>query len=251
MLLLLCIPLTSSAGVLGDGDDDFLTCGTADILPEDNALTISVWLNITADTSADTIIEKRSNTTTGVEITLLSTEKVRFTVGGTTDLVKRADTAITAGSFVHLLITWDGVHTTHDSVSIYFDGVEQGYDSETNGGGSPGDNASDTIVMIGRANAANSGAGIWSEMAIWNVELSAVEIATLASSRVKRIPLQVHQDSLAAYWPLDECADGASCGLSGSEVTFKDLFSTNDCTGNDGAGNTGLTGEPEVILTYP
>lgn len=247
MLLLLCIPLTSSAGILFDDTDDRLTCGTADILTESGPFTISAWIKVTADATLDELVSKRTSTITVVEFQVQVVERLKLTVSGTTDLVVTTSINDIDGTWQHVLVHWDGTHTDATTVNIYIDGTEAYYGTQDNGGGSPGDNSGSTLVIGGRTNGANCTNGIIDEVAIWNVELTASEISQLANSRVKRLPLQIQPSNLQAYWLLDECASGVSC----DGQTFRDLKSTNDCTGDDGTNNTGLTGEAEAVLSYP
>ena len=81
-------------------------------------------------------------------------------------------------------------------------------------------------------------------MAIWRAVLTPTEIALLAKSRVKGIPLQIQPSNLKAYWPLDEFADGATASGAGS---IKDLSGN----GNHGTPSNGPFGRPEFVLSRP
>ena len=90
--------------------------------------------------------------------------------------------------------------------------------------------------------------GIIDELAIWDVALTASEMAQLANSRIKGMPLQVRPVSLQAYWSFNDQPSGTSA--DGDMV--RDLSGNgNNGTGNDGANNTGLTWVGESVLSYP
>lgn len=86
------------------------------------------------------------------------------------------------------------------------------------------------------------------EVAYWSVKLSDNEVAQLASSRLRRIPLQIQPLSLAGYYPIDDYEDGAA----GNGKIFLD-YSGNGRhgTGDDGQNNTGLTVNAGSVLSYP
>ena len=152
--------------------------------------------------------------------------------------------AVTTEMVADVWYHFAGVFKHNTYIKTYLDGARAGTNA------SPGS----MVAGAGAFHIANDEAsyhwdgGIITDVAFWTTELTATEIAFLASSRTKRLPLQIQPSSLVGYWPLDEVADGAS----GDGVTFKDLSGTgNDGTGDDGANNTGLTGKPETVVSYP
>lgn len=243
IILLFCV--NGYCAVTFDGVDDLFTCGTADILPESGAVTISAWVYHSAAAS-DTIIGKRSSSTAGIGLSLQSTNELRYRIEGSTDMDRISTDTISASTWTHIAVTHDG-SSTAANCELYINGTEVSAYTTTTNGVSPGDNATDTISIGSNAVAGSFFGGAISEVAVWNVELSASEISLLASSRTRRLPLNIQPSSLQAYWPIDECAEGVSCDGD----TFYDYKSTNNCTGDDGAANDNLTGLSDVTLSYP
>jgi len=87
-----------------------------------------------------------------------------------------------------------------------------------------------------------------SECGIWNVVLTQNEIRIIANSKIKGMMRQIRTASLIGHWFLDAGPDGSSY----DGVIIRDQSSnSNAMTGDDGAGNTGLTAKAEVFLSYP
>lgn len=232
-----------------DGADDKIACGTDDILQENAALTISAWINPDTD-HLGAILARRNNT--GGGNVRFSTDNVvpqslYFLAAGGTSLVRKSATlTITPGVWQHVLVTWDG-SVTATNVHLYINGIEQSYATTTNGV-SIVNNAGGTTNIGLTEPTFNPFNGKISEVAYWNIELNAQEIANLASSRVKRMPLQIRPASLVAYWALDEQPNGTS----GDGDIFVNLANPgkHNGTGSDGANNTGLTCLAEEVLSY-
>ena len=249
ILSLICSP--ALAGITFDKVDDLLTCGaTDDIMEENVALTISAWIKpvSTGLNGGGRIIERlATDGNPGVVFHMINTDTLRFLVAGTTNLVRTAsNSSVTLNAWNHVLVTWDG-STTAANVSIYVNGTVTTYQTTTNGV-TIADNSTET-VKIGDTSIANrTFDGIITEIAVWQVVLTAQEIATLALSRVKGMPLQIQPASLDAYWPLHEEEDGSSADAD----TFINYGTTSHtCTGDNGANNLGLSATAESVLTYP
>lgn|SRR3990167_4701507 len=248
ILSLICSP--AYAGITFDKVDDLLTCGTTDDIMEENvALTISAWIKpvSTGLNGGGRIIERlETDGNPGVVFHMINTNTLRFLVAGSTNLIRTAsNSSVTLNAWNHVLVTWDG-STTATGVSIYVNGTVTTYQTTTNGV-SLADNSAQT-VKIGDTSIANrTFDGTITEVAVWQVVLTAQEISTLALSRVKRMPLQIQPASLDAYWPLDEEEDGSSADGD----TFVNYgVTSHTCTGIDGTNNTGLTATAEAVLSY-
>ena len=138
-----------------------------------------------------------------------------------------------------------GVFASSMSRTIYFNGVNE----VTN-------TTSSTPVgidsfFIGKHGVTGGGSlmnGQITEVAIWNVALTDAEVALLASSRIKGIPLQVRPANLKLYYPMDD----QSQGTSADGTTIRDYSgSGNNGLGNNGANNTGCLFAGESALSYP
>lgn len=89
--------------------------------------------------------------------------------------------------------------------------------------------------------------GKLSDLAIWDIEISADDALKLAKSRGKRMPLQIKPSNLIAFWPLDDGVDGSI--LNTASNFYKDIDSTNHGTATDADGDS--LNSAELILTYP
>jgi len=115
---------------------------------------------------------------------------------------------------------------TATGMNFYVDTVDQG---AINPGGYGGDiNYPDAIEFLIGQYAGNVSDSRIDEFAYWNTELSTTEIALLAQSRVKRLPLQIKPANLLLYLPFDDVNIGQSF------TTAVDLSgNSNDATGVD------------------
>lgn len=170
----------------------------------------------------------------------------------TTDLnTDSATNDVPFDTWTHVAFVWDGGTTAGTNTKLYINGVEPTYSQTQNAVGTRNTDSTAVWGLGGRDATCDNRPldGFLTECAMWSSALSAEEVAHLASSRVKQIPLQVSPSTLLAYYPLDEVSTGAS----GDAVTFKNLQgnTSRDGTGVDGANNTGLTGAGEAILSYP
>ena len=137
-------------------------------------------------------------------------------------------------------MTWDG-SITATNVHIYIDGTEITYAVQTNGVNLYDNAAGD--LNIGSNAVGASFNGIFREVAIFNKVLSADEISSLATRPVRNVPKEIGND--IRYW---KAVDGVS-GTSADGDTITD-FGTGgvNCTGVDGANNTGLSWGGEDIV---
>jgi len=117
------------------GDDDYIRCGTDDILTENGALTIVSWIFPDVD-HLGAILSRRvvaggGNVRFAVHNTV--SKSLRFSVAGATQLERISDAdSITTEVWNHAAATWDG-STTAANVTIYANGIEVGYNTTTNG----------------------------------------------------------------------------------------------------------------------
>ena len=88
--------------------------------------------------------------------------------------------------------------------------------------------------------------GTISDVAVWSVAITDDEIALLAQSRMKRMPLQIQPSNLKAYLPLDDVSEGTTINTK----DFIDMSGNgNNGTGSDAGGES--IGEAETYISYP
>ena len=254
LLALALIPNLCWAGADFDGVDDEIDCGSNASLDNLSAMTISLWANVDTFVAGEVLVAK-GNTGWRWRLGGSGTNNLEIRIDYNTQDAWRvtSDSSITLDVWQHFLLTWTG-SSTATNIKIYVNGTETSYASTQNGSTTRSDDSASNL-WIGTIDGTTSfiDASI-TEVAIWNMVLSADQIVLLAKSKVKRMPLQLSDpdadgtNELVGYWPMDEVADGASADLA----TFFDL-SGNGNNGNpdNGANNTGMTGVAESVLSYP
>ena len=253
ILAIMLIPNLCWAGADFDGVDDAVNCGSAASLDQLGPVTYSFWVYNESEGGGGqgTFIGKN---VMGCRFSDPGIYALRFFKSGTTGLnVISADNVVIVNTWHHVLYTWTG-STTATTVHIYVDGTEVSYVTQTNGATLNSDAVSNFIIGNIVLDSVRGVDGKMTEVAVWNMVLSASQIALLASSRLKGMPLQLADpdadgvQELVLYLPMDEVTDTASADLA----TFWDM-SGNGNSGNpdNGAGNSGMLGSAEVILNYP
>lgn len=241
----LLIPVSAFPAVSYTGSTEGIACGTADILGETGTYTVSAWIyaNSLGASSAGRIIGKELNGV-GMRFGMVATNALVLNVSGSTGLVvQTSNSVINFSQWYHIVLTSDG-SVTAANYHIYINGVETTYATQTNMV-TPTDNSASTIEIGNRNSDMLRGFdGYITDVAIWNVILTPQEIRLLANSRVKYTPLLIETQSLQAYWPLDQVADGVT--NLGTNV-FLDMSGK----GNHGTGKNLLKGKSEEVLSYP
>ena len=242
---------TGWASVDFDGADDQINVGAQTELNV-TSLTIACWFkptDITNGTAAETIVENSvglgwalnaNQNGTGVR----DNGDVAFYANDGGWKVATVANVLTSGAWVHLSGTISG-----GNLKLYVNGSL----SATTGsfGTISYSSPSFTIGEDTSSGADDTWAyGQIDECAFWDDALTDDEVAQLALSRVKRMPLQIQPSNLLGYWPLDDQPDGTS-GDGDTYLDWNNTANRNNGTGSDGANNTGLTNKAEEVLSYP
>ena len=239
ILLSLLLASNIQAGINFDGTDDFVS--TVDFGMDSGNITFSVWVNGVDTATSRNIVCAGTSTNWNVRINLTLADKFSFAVTTTTPTTYAAtDTTAYTSGWHHILGVKNGT-----SIYLYVDGIQVASNTTL----TTGDLRAAGVTDIGRM----SGAGYYSnditEVAIWNTNLTDSEIALLANSRIKGIPLQIQPSALKGYWPVDDQEAGTSANGTNN---VKDLSgNSNHGSGNYGANATGLTWQGESVLSYP
>jgi len=259
VLLFLLISSIGFAGIEFDNADDNINLGDIDAADTASELTISAWVYHESTVGDDAIYQKISSAiTNGIlffrdNFALISgrTDTYNIFIEDSADgdifRIEGASNASTSQTWTHVATTIIKGNST--GLRLYINGIEDanGPIDLTNLGGF---DAGTRPLRIGQGESTTVRTfhGGITEYAVWDKSLTAAEILLLATSKAKRLPLQIQPANLLFYLPMDDVADG----VSADAVTLKDLSSAgNDGTGEDGANNTGLTGRAEEVLTYP
>jgi len=240
--LLLLVSTTAFANVEYDGTDDMQSCGTSDVITENGAITICWWANRNgAGGGGNARILQRGSVV--LFLTGTGSLSYEFQVAGTTTLRRAtANSTITADTWEHWCVKWDG-STTAANADIFKNGTETTYQATVNGA-TLTNNSTDTLYIGNRADGLRAWDGFIDEFAVWSSQLSNAEIAHLAASRTRGLPLQISPSSLKYYLPFDECAEGAACATAS-------MFRDRSGQGNHCSPSNNPTGRGGAILSYP
>ena len=237
-------PVTS-ASINFDNTDDLVTCGSPAAF--DNVVkTVAAWIkpNTTGGDGFGMVLEKYDGTN-GFGFYIQATNAIEFSCNAGT-IHTSANNSVTMSVWQHVLASWDR-SGTGANMKIYVNGTEVSYASSQNGSNT-GDAAGNIEIGSDSTAPGNFFDGLIDEVAVWTVQLSANEITQLASSRVSRVPLQIQPGSLILYVAMDDQSDATSAD---GDTLVNLVGSANNCTGQDGANNTGLTWSGKQVPSYP
>ncbi|MHC4792294.1 MAG: LamG-like jellyroll fold domain-containing protein, partial [Planctomycetota bacterium] len=156
----------------------------------------------------------------------------------------------TAGEWAHLGVVFDGGGAANaDRLKLYINGTQR---TLTYAGTIPATTTDSTAnLLLGYVD--TGGADLryddyLGSIALWDVALSATEMAYLGGARTRLMPSQVQPANLVLYYLMNEGPDGTSADGD----TLRDSSdSGNTGTGQDGANNTGLDWQAGQVLSYP
>lgn len=246
-----------------DGADDCMNTASA-VTFGTNIITVSFWANFANTTDANQLLIELSANYNNTDNAFLfnwsannpstcdsNSFSASIQSSSTINLYRVECLAAqpSTGVWHHYSVVYDN-STSNGDVKLYVDGSEQSLNIETNTKDQSGNFAADTIYFFDRACAGGGSLDAvvkMDEVYIHSGELSATEVSLLYNSRTRKIGQQV-DNTLIAYWPLDECADGTDCTGAG---LYKDRSSnTNNITPSSTAGQI-PTGSAGAVLTYP
>jgi hypothetical protein len=241
-LVLLLAPQLVRAGVVCDGVDDYGGNGPIGNHLTVSAGTIALWANPTGTAPSVGTVSLGQGLTGdyGTNIGLY-----RAIVGGLDRLwAYNYDGTETVVGGAYTVNTWTHVAWVHGSgtLRLYLNGLEAGNTPS----GNTTNISFDTFLCVANFVSAPWFAGAIDDVRVFSTALSATDIAVLAGSRLRYGTL--HNGT--AYWPLDDCADGAAVDqylfLQQSGVNTDHTMYV-----EDGANNTGMTCRASTILAYP
>jgi len=267
ILLFTLLTHTAFAGVTFDGVDDFIPLANESNFDFERtqAFTISLWSKLTANNEVHDIIAKMSDAnligwcwvnnfnyisyaqSNGYISFMLSSAWTTNAIAvSTTDV----STKVNDGTWHNYIVTYSG-SSLASGLTIYEDGTSLPFTVKY-------DTLSTTMlnnepVTVG---ARTDGGTLYhevtngsiSEVAIWDVVLTASEMALLTNSRIKGIPLQIRTSALKLYLPMDD----QEAGTSADGDTVRDYSGLgNNGIADNGIDNLGLFWVGESILNYP
>lgn len=203
-----------------DGDGDYVDCGDIDAMDGQSALTIALWAYADTLGSYRALCRKQLDASNRIIM--------HVSVGGNTywNICNGANTygskegLVSTGAWHHFGLVFDGAGATNaDRLKGYYDGVEQTLSyTGTIPATTPSTSAAFQIGYV------NEWDGRIDDLAAWNAALTADEMESLASSRLRWLPQLIQPTNVIGYWPMDELRAGAAvpatagfvCDLSGN-----------------------------------
>ncbi len=244
LILLFCFPFWLFAGIDYDGTDDQVTVADSAELRNMANLTISCWIIL------DTLIDQRDIVVKVHGIAPFYAYRLYYNGGLVFQVVDDVPAAnfyfgatISADTWYHVAAVFEN----GQALRLYIDGVLDTDD------GTPDTPTGDVYDATGNLYIGSEGDSFFlngeiNEVAIWDNDLTVAEIVLLASSKIKRMPLQIQPSNLQLYLPFDDEEDGSSADGD----TFLDMSGNgNTATGDDGGNDAGLIAIAETVLTYP
>jgi hypothetical protein len=221
-------------GILLDGGNDAITLGSATVLDDMSAFSVSMWLNTKGFGPFGNIVAIKDTSFNTVGWRFLTNTTKSFTFeqefDGGTDLNKSTATNIfSLNKWVHVVLTYDGSNNA-SGVQIYVDGVDQS-SGGTSGVGSRESDASATLAL----GATPAGGGrpsfaIYDDVRVYNRVITASEVQTLFNlgSSKANTSLRTNYFSLYGYWTFDPADltstttvyDRSRKGYSGTSAGF-------------------------------
>lgn len=183
-------------------------------------LTLAGWFKPNAVNASQDLLCKRNNAGTVLqyELRIDSTGKAYFLIGNGGNSYDDAvgATTLSTGAWQHMAGVKSG--TGASAVKVYLNGSQDGADTSNLSIGN-----TTLHLTIGRMSDSTQFPfnGLLAELAIWDIDLSALEVAALAKGLC---PLMFRRDHLKGYWPLfgigtnepDLSGNGAIGTLNGS-----------------------------------
>lgn len=214
------VPGKIGQGFNFDGSDDALNAGSAAVLDNMSAMTLSVWvkLNSYGAGGGGYLLNKGDNNSGGHGWSLFLSQSnglISFTARyNTTNLLVQTSANSFATSdfnkWVHIMVTWDGSSNAASGVHIYKNGNELAYSTQTDGSSSYLSDASDNLnIGDGGLISGRQSNGILDDIRVYNRVLSYKELYQIYSSGA----LAKRSASNPANVATSTCSFGLSCGL--------------------------------------
>ncbi len=214
-----------------------------------NAFTLAAWVYPTASDSFGVIFAKDPQVSYGQDLALINLALIASASYSVTIANSQSNETVALNTWSHIAATFD--KATDALVHLYINGVETTYTvGQTPGVGTIVDNSANGW-MSGNDTFDDGYTGRIAEQAIWNVALTAGQVATLAASTTGAAAVQ--PTHLVGYWHLcgtsspepDATANGDNAVLSANPPTPGPNSPGFDCprsiSGSVGASGAGAT----------
>ncbi|NDB60563.1 LamG domain-containing protein, partial [bacterium] len=214
------VPGKIGQGFNFDGSNDILNAGSAAVLDNLPAMTISMWVKLSSYGAGGGgyLINKGDASSGGHGWSLFLSQSnglISFTARyNTTNLLAQTSANSFATSdfnkWVHIMVTWDGSANSASGVHIYKNGNELSYSAQTNGSSSYSSDAADNLnIGDGGLVSGRQTNGIIDDVRIYNRVLSSRELSQIylygaSAKQSASTPINIATST---------CSVGLSCGL--------------------------------------
>lgn len=253
LLILLIVFSTNGLAYLeGDGTDDSISCGSDSSIDDIFASggTISMWFRIDTFSTSPTrrIFDKTCDPGVCLYIFISGAEdRFEFDKSFTgTNGAWVFNDIVNDTNIHHFALTYDQDSLLNDPI-IYIDGSPTTGTEVLTPTLIADSDAASTLYFFNRADGARPFDGLKGSICAWSNILTEAQIDIISNAKVSGMERQVSPSTLIDCWLLNDQPEGTS----GDGDTFVSLTGANNCTGSDGANNTGLTARAENTLTYP
>jgi hypothetical protein len=203
-----------------DGTNDALNAGSAAVLDNLSAMTLSVWVKLSSYGAGGGgyLINKGDTNSGGHGWSLFISQSnglITFSARyNTTSLLSQGAVNTFSLSdmnkWVHIMVTWDGSANSATGVHIYKNGNEISYSSQVNGSSSYLSDAADNLnIGDGGLISNRQTNGILDDVRIYNRVLSSRELSQIYSSGAS----SKQSSSIPITNATSTCSIGLSCGL--------------------------------------
>lgn len=237
-LLLLCPQ--SFAAIQFDGTDDAVGCASPSSLDDISIITINAWINLSSLSNGYYYIVEKNNSNQGpefaVDITAGVVSLAMWISGSTAGGYWTAPLNAQLNQWYMVTVEMDRSSVSNDP-AFYVNGVLKTTTESTTPSGSFLTDAAENFNIGGSPEAAaNWFPGKIREVSIHNLALSGAQLDRIYQHN-GFMPSE-YSSGLLAHWLMNDGADGTSAD---GDTISDDSGNGLNCTGNDGANNTGLT----------
>lgn len=187
------------------GSTDRVDVGTFAVASTTFSMCCWVWFDSITGSRDDRFISKADGTAVSNHDWMLGitggggTPKLRCRFNRNTNSITLVGaTTVPTGQWVHAVATWDG-SSTPGVMTIFYNGASDGTVNTSSPTGALPNNTDAVYIGNQPTSTSNSPDGRIAEVGIWNVVLTANEIASLARGVP---PGRIRPENLEGYWPL-------------------------------------------------
>jgi len=168
-----------------NGTTSIVTSAANSAVDNLSALSCAAWVNLdgSGEGNSGRLFDKIGAINAGWAFFCTTTNTLIFVGNHSTTQLNRfaADNSAPTGQWLHVAATWDG-STTAANAKIYVNGSEVSYKSAQNGAGTRPDDSATPLYIGNRGALDRTLDGRMAEPCVWNIALTAADIASAAKA---------------------------------------------------------------------